>query len=135
MNIEFLVISYFVGLFVDWIFQSDWQASNKSKWEKSDNKLNSFSAVISHSSVYAILTTYIVIFCTNISNINAVIMILVLFITHMIIDTRIPVKYIMKLKGMSEDQINDHVRYGFLHIGIDHRLHEMVLFILSFFIR
>ena len=135
MNIEFLVISYFVGLFVDWIFQSDWQASNKSKWDKSDNKLNSFSAVISHSAVYAILTTYIVIFCTNISNINAVIMILVLFITHMIIDTRIPVKYIMKLKGMSDDQINDHVRYGFLHIGIDHRLHELVLFILSFFMR
>ena len=135
MNIEFLVISYFVGLFVDWIFQSDWQASNKSKWEKSDNKLNSFSALISHSAVYAILTTYIVNFCTNISNINAVIMILVLFITHMIIDTRIPVKYIMKLKGMSDDQINDHVRYGFLHIGIDHRLHELVLFILSFFMR
>lgn len=135
MNIEFLVVSYFVGLFVDWIFQSDWQASNKSKWEKSDNKLKSFSAVISHSAVYAILTTYIVIFCTNISNINAVIMILVLFITHMIIDTRIPVKFIMKLKGMTNDQINDSVRYGFLHIGIDHRLHEMVLFILSFFIR
>ena len=135
MNIEFLVISYFVGLFVDWIFQSDCQASNKSKWETCDNKLNSFSAVISHSAVYAILTTYIVIFCTNISNINAVIMILVLFITHMIIDTRIPVKYIMKLKGMSDDQINDHVRYGFLHIGIDHRLHELVLFILSFFMR
>ena len=135
MNIEFLVISYFVGLFVDWIFQSDWQASNKSKWDKSDNKLNSFSAVISHSAVYAILTTYIVYFCTNISNINAAIMILVLFITHMIIDTRIPVKYIMKLKGMSDDQINDHVRYGFLHIGIDHRLHEFVLFILSFFMR
>ena len=135
MNIEFLVISYFVGLFVDWIFQSDWQASNKSKWDKSDNKLNSFSAVISHSAVYAILTTYIVNFCTNITNINAVIMILVLFITHMIIDTRIPVKYIMKLKGMSDDQINDHVRYGFLHIGIDHRLHELVLFILSFFMR
>ena len=135
MNIEFLVISYFVGLFVDWIFQSDWQASNKSKWDKSDNKLNSFSAVISHSAVYAILTTYIVNFCTNITNINAVIMILVLFITHMIIDTRIPVKYIMKLKGMSDDQINDHVRYGFLHIGIDHRLHELTLFILSFFMR
>ena len=135
MNIECLVISYFVGLFVDWIFQSDWQASNKSKWDKCDNKLKSFSAVISHSAVYAILTTYIVIFCTNISNINAAIMILVLFITHMIIDTRIPVKYIMKLKGMSDDQINDHVRYGFLHIGIDHRLHELVLFILSFFMR
>ena len=135
MNIEFLVVSYFVGLFVDWIFQSDWQASNKSKWDKSDNKLNSFSAVISHSAVYAILTTYIVNFCTNISNINAAIMILVLFITHMIIDTRIPVKYIMKLKGMSDDQINDHIRYGFLHIGIDHRLHELILFILSFFMR
>lgn len=135
MNIEFLVVSYFVGLFVDWIFQSDWQAYNKSKWEKGDDKLNSLAAVISHSAVYASLTTYIVYFCINISNVNAVMMILVLFITHVIIDTRIPVKFIMKLKGMTNDQINDSVRYGFLHIGIDHRLHEMVLFILSFFIR
>lgn len=135
MNIEFLVVSYFVGLFVDWIFQSDWQAYNKSKWEKEDNKLNSLAAVMSHSSIYAILTTVIVYFCVNISNVNAAIMTLVLFITHVIIDTRIPVKFIMKLKGMTNDQINDSVRYGFLHIGIDHRLHEMVLFILSFFIR
>lgn len=135
MNIEFLVVSYFIGLFVDWIFQSDWQASNKSKWGKCDNKLKSLAAVITHSAIYAILTTVIVYFCINISNVNAAIMILVLFITHVIIDTRIPVKFIMKLKGMTNDQINDSVRYGFLHIGIDHRLHELVLFILSFFIR
>ena len=135
MNIEFLVVSYFIGLFVDWIFQSDWQASNKSKWGKCDNKLKSLAAVITHSAIYEILTTVIVYFCINISNINASIMTLVLFISHVIIDTRIPVKFIMKLKGMTNDQINDSVRYGFLHIGIDHRLHEMVLFILSFFIR
>lgn len=135
MNIEFLVVSYFVGLFVDWIFQSDWQAYNKSKWEKGDNKVKSLAAVMSHSSIYAILTTVIVYFCVNISNVNAAIMTLVLFITHVIIDTRIPVKFIMKLKGMTNDQINDSIRYGFLHIGIDHRLHEMVLFILSFFIK
>ena len=135
MNIDFLVVSYFVGLFVDWIFQSDWQAYNKSKWEKGDNKVKSLEAVITHSAIYAILTTVIVYFCINISNVNAAIMILVLFITHVIIDTRIPVKFIMKLKGMTNDQINDSVRYGFLHIGIDHRLHELVLFILSFFIR
>ena len=57
VNVEFLVIAYFVGLFVDWIFQWNWQAINKSKWSKNDNKLLSFCAVISHSVIYAMFTT------------------------------------------------------------------------------
>jgi len=56
VNVEFLVIAYFVGLFVDWIFQWNWQAINKSKWSKNDNKLLSFCAVISHSVIYAMFT-------------------------------------------------------------------------------
>nr|DAX84892.1 MAG TPA: Protein of unknown function (DUF3307) [Caudoviricetes sp.] len=32
INIEYLVVTYFVSLFVDWVFQTDWQATNKSKW-------------------------------------------------------------------------------------------------------
>ena len=58
-------------------------------------------------------------------------MLVTLFITHAIIDSRIPVKWIMRLKGMTKEQINDYIGYGFMHIGIDHRLHELVIFILS----
>ena len=32
VNVEFLIVTYFIGLFVDWVFQLDWQAINKSKW-------------------------------------------------------------------------------------------------------
>jgi hypothetical protein len=58
----------------------------------------------------------------------------VLLITHIIIDTRIPVKWIMRFKGMSWEQINDYQTYGFMHIGIDHRLHELVLLVMAFIV-
>lgn len=135
MNIEFLISSYLIGLFVDWVFQTDWQASNKSKWDEKDNKMKSLIAVTSHSIIYAILTSGILYLCIDLSIINFYKLVIILFITHAIIDTRIPVKLIMKLKGMTDEQINDYTKYGFLHIGIDHRLHEMVLFILSFLIK
>lgn len=124
---------YFISLFVDWIFQTSWQASNKSKWGISDNKKESFLAVVSHSLTYAILTTLIV-FLTLDQSKGFLISFCVLFVTHTIIDTRIPVKGIMRFKGMSKEQIDDIQNFGFMHIGIDHRLHEVVLLILSYFI-
>lgn len=133
MNIKFLVVSYFIGLFVDWIFQSNWEATNKSKWAKNDNKFKSFNAVVSHSLVYSILTTFFTLVLINQLN-PSLLVFIVLFTTHALIDTRIPVVWIMRLKGMSEWQIKDYTNYGFMYIGIDHRLHEMVLLILSLFI-
>lgn len=38
VNINYLIVTYIVSLFVDWIFQTEWQAINKSKWNKNDNK-------------------------------------------------------------------------------------------------
>lgn len=35
---------------------------------------------------------------------------------------------------MTKEQIGDYDQFGFMHIGIDHRLHELVIFILSFVI-
>lgn len=133
VNINFLVISYFIGLFVDWIFQWNWQAINKSKWDKNDNKLISFLAVTSHSFVYAVITSFIVLYLIG-DFAHIILVLMVLFVSHTIIDTRILVKLIMKFKGMSNDQINDYQNYGFMHIGIDHRLHELVLLILSLII-
>ena len=135
VNVEFLIVTYLVGLFVDWIFQSDWQAINKSKWGKNDNKYMSFYALLTHSFGYAYLTSCIVCLILNINTINFIIMLITLLISHAIIDTRIPVKLIMKLKGMKDEQINDYTNYGFMHIGIDHRLHELVILILSIFIK
>jgi hypothetical protein len=133
VNTQFLVVSYFVSLFIDWILQWQWQAVYKSKWDKDDDKSKSRIALITHSIIYGFLTSAIT--CFLIQDKSHYLMIcVILTITHGIIDTRIPVKYIMRFKGMSWDQIKDYNTYGFMHIGIDHRLHELVLLILSLFI-
>ena len=131
---EFLIVTYLVSLFVDWVFQFDWQAKYKSKWGKDDYKLLSSMALITHSLMYATITMMIVTGIVGLNIQQAAIMLAVLLISHAIIDTRIPVKAIMKLKGMTDDQINDYNNYGFMHIGIDHRLHEMVILVLSIII-
>lgn len=134
INIEYLVVTYFVSLFVDWVFQTDWQATNKSKWGKNDNKKISLIALSSHSLIYASITSLIVFIILGLNNMQYIITIITLFITHLIIDTRIPVKWIMRKKDMTDDQINDTANFGFMHIGIDHRLHEAVILILSLII-
>jgi hypothetical protein len=133
INVEFLVVSHFVGLFVDWIFQWQWQALNKSKWSKDDNKKLSFIAVLTHSFIYAFLTTLVTVCLTNNWQ-NFMLIFLAFFVSHMIIDTRIPVKYIMRFKGLSWENIYDYQNYGFMHVGIDHRLHELVNFVLAMFV-
>lgn len=133
MNIEFLIVSQIVGLFIDWIFQWNWQSVNKSKWNKGDNYMLSLLAVSSHSFVYAILTSFITLKIINqMEHLSLVFW--TLFITHMIIDTRVPVKYIMRFKGLTWEQIYDYQNFGFLHIGIDHRLHEITLLALALLI-
>ncbi len=134
INIEYLVVTYFVSLFVDWVFQTDWQATNKSKWGKNDNKKISLIALSSHSLIYASITSLIVFIILGLNNMQYIITIITLFITHLIIDTRIPVKWIMRKKDMTDDQINDTANFGFMHIGIDHRLHEAVILILALII-
>jgi hypothetical protein len=134
INITWLVTAYFISLFVDWIFQWNWQAVNKSKWNKG-NRINAFMAVASHSLIYAIITSTVLIFIFNYNYFTFSIIWDVLFVSHLLIDTRIPVKWIMRFKGMSWEQINDYQNYGFMHIGIDHRLHELVLLVLAFFVK
>jgi hypothetical protein len=136
INIKFLIVTYIIGLFVDWVFQWNWQAVNKSKWSKGNNKWLSLLAVSSHSFIYAILTSIFTLWIVFGSPIHSFwLVFLVLFITHTLIDTRIPVKAIMRFKGMSVEQINDYQNFGFMHIGIDHRLHEIVLLILALFVK
>lgn len=134
VDIDYLIVTYIVSLFVDWIFQTDWQAINKSKWNKNDNREISLIALSSHSMIYASITSLIVFMILRLNHVQYIITIITLFISHFIIDSRIPVKWIMRRKGMTYEQINDTVNYGFMHIGIDHRLHEAVIFILALFI-
>ena len=134
VNINYLIVTYIVSLFVDWKFQTEWQAINKSKWNKNDNKKISLIALSSHSMIYASITSLIVFIILRLNHVQYIITIITLFISHFIIDSRIPVKWIMRRKGMTYEQINDTVNYGFMHIGIDLRLHEVVIFILALFI-
>lgn len=133
VNIEFLVICYFISLFVDWIFQWEWQAINKSKWTNKNNLKLSFIAVTTHSLIYALISTITTLYLIQDMS-KFWLVFIVLFISHVIIDTRIPVKWIMRFKGISKENINDYQNYGFMHLGIDHRLHEAVILILAIFI-
>lgn len=135
MNTDFLIVSYIVGMFVDWVFQTNYQAFNKSKWGANDNKFYSLGALCRHSLTYSFITTIVVTVILNLSRHFALLMYIVLLLSHAIIDTRIPVKFILKLKGLSKEQINDSVNFGYLHIGVDQRLHELVLLVLAFFIK
>ena len=133
LDLKFLVVSYIIGLFIDWVFQWSWQANNKSRWGKNDNKMLSLAAVTSHALVYALLTSFITLpLIGKMSHFLTVFT--TLFISHAIIDTRIPVKYLMRFKGMSWEEIYDYKNSGFMHIGIDHRLHEIVLLVLAMII-
>lgn len=129
------MVVYFISLFIDWVFQWNWQAINKSKWNyKTDNLIKSTIAVVSHSLVYTTLTTLPLWFIFDFDYNTFSLIWDVLFYSHLLIDTRIPVKWIMRFKGMSWEQINDYQNYGFMHIGIDHRLHELVLLLLAFIV-
>jgi len=118
---------------------SDWQATNKSNWSllRIHEWHNSAYALIMHSMIYTMLSTAIMVLIGVLSidkDTTIFIVFGTLLVSHIIIDSRIPVKKIMKLKGMTEAQINDYQNYGFMHIGIDHRLHEAVLVGLAFFV-
>ena len=83
INVEFLVVTYLVGLFVDWVFQLEWQATNKSKWGKNDDKALSFIALLSHSMVYATLTSDIVALLLKLNSRNMCITTIVLLISNL----------------------------------------------------
>lgn len=134
MNTSFLIVAYLVSQAVDWIFQDQWQATNKSNWTKG-NRRTALGAVLTHSGTYACGVTVILDILRQIPEHQVWIVAIVLFVSHAIIDTRIPVKWIMRAKGLTPDQINDYPNYGFMHIGIDHRLHEIVLVILAMLIK
>lgn len=74
INIEYLVVTYFVSLFVDWVFQTDWQATNKSKWGKNDNKKISLIALSSHSLIYASITSLIVFIILGLNNMHTLLL-------------------------------------------------------------
>jgi len=128
MNLEFLILSIIIGRIVDFIFQFDWQARNKSKWSKGDDLKTSTIALFSHAWIYAFLTTFIVGLLLQIDYAKNLIVLCVLLFSHMIIDSRFPVKWIMRMHG----KIKDEKILPLLSTEIDQRLHEIILLILSF---
>ncbi len=131
MDIKFLITAFIISQFVDWVFQWQWQALNKSKWGRADDKRKSFAALMSHALVYSAITTIALFALSVISTDNVCLVFFFLLITHGLIDTRVPVKWLMRFKGVTPEQIGDSINFGFMHIGIDHRLHEISLLILA----
>ena len=134
INIPFLVVCYTVSHIIDWILQWDWQAINKSKWGLKDNKILSAAALLTHSVTYALCVVAICMIIGVLGDDKVGITLAYLFITHALIDNRWIVKKIMKFKGMKDSQVNDVVNFGWMHIGIDQRLHELSILLLSLFV-
>lgn len=134
INFEFLIIAFIVSPIVDWILQWEWQAMNKSRWGKGDNKKLSLSALFTHSWVYASVVTLVCLLLGVLGNNKSLMVLLVLFISHFIIDNRYIVKLVLRFKGISKYDVENNKNLGFLHIGIDRRLHELVILLLSLFI-
>jgi len=118
MNLEFLVVALIISKSVDWILQTQWQANNKTfdQW-----------ALIDHVTTYTLFTTALVVLITGITSILTIInMLILLWWSHAIIDQRGLIKKIMIWKGLSRHQVYSK-EYGWLELGIDQRLHELVI--------
>lgn len=118
MNLEFLVVALIIAKVVDWIFQTQWQAENKTK---------NIQALLDHCFTYSIITIWILILLgiLHIGIVTGIIWI-ILLISHILIDDRTLVKQIMMLKGLTRYQVHSK-EYGWLQIGIDQRLHELTI--------
>ncbi len=118
MNLEFLVAAVIVATAIDWIFQSQYQAENKTA---------NFWVLLEHSLYYSIPTVFVMVMLNIIApGLIAGYIWATLLISHMIIDNRYIVKFIMYLKGLSWEQINGK-EWGWLQVGIDQRLHDIVI--------
>jgi len=122
INLEFLVVALVVGRAVDWIFQSTDQARNKT---------TNLGYLFDHSLWYALLTLGTVVLINGYpkGNISLYILI-VLIISHMIIDNRMIVKMIMYLKGMTWEESGSK-EYEWLQRGIDQHLHDVVILFIA----
>lgn len=109
-NFEILVLCHFV---LDWIFQTEWQATNKPK---------NWQALFNHVSIYtfgmALAFVYLGI---------PLIWSIWVFATHFLIDRRLIVPLIMKyIKGIDQKKIPESL-FNILSITIDQILHLLVL--------
>lgn len=121
LNISFLGVTYLIGKSVDYILQTQSQAEKKTK---------DILTLATHSFVYSSWTTSLVTVILNITDIATIISLAwLLFFTHMLIDKRDIVKFIMHLKGVKYEEMN--TKYGWLQIEIDQRLHELVILALA----
>lgn len=121
MNVEFLITTLVVGKAIDWIFQTQKHAELKSKdmW-----------ILFQHSLIYSLWTTNIVVIITNITDIFSIVLICwILLLTHMVIDQRDIVKYIMHFKGIKWEDMD--VKYGWIQIELDQILHTLVILVLA----
>jgi len=125
MNIQFLVVALVIGRSVDWIFQSQTQAVNKS---------HDYWQLFIHCWIYAAFTSELTLMVIGKWNIiNAIFITFFLFATHFAIDNRILVRYILQLKGIPKNKIESG-SYAWLEIGVDQRLHDVCILILALII-
>ncbi len=127
VDITFLILTILCGAFYDWIFQLEWVFNNKNNM-LSKRFIRIYTLHL-HSAVYATLTYLTV--SVLIGHGLPLYVWVVLLLSHIFIDSRLPINAILKLKGIPEEDYLNCDRYGYLITNVDNRLHELVIIILA----
>ena len=123
LDLQLLVVMILVGSFVDWIFQLEWVFKNKNN--RLASKLIRRYTLILHSLAYSIMTYLLTLLI--IGRDYRIYIWALLFVSHIIIDNRKPINFILKVKGISEEDYDNYKDYGYMITAIDQRLHEAVI--------
>lgn len=125
-NLQLLVILLLIGAIVDVLFQFEWVFKNKDNIT-SDSKVRNYTLFL-HSFVYATLTYIFTLLILQRD--HGVHVWIILFLSHLYIDSRIPINFILKFKGVLEKDYRNNKDYGYLIMAVDQRLHELVILII-----
>ena len=131
MNIQLFILLFIIGKSVDFLLQSNEQAITKTKiYEEPENALRS---LLTHSFTYSIATVLLTAFIIDLYLYEWIIIAGTLLVTHFLIDTRIPIIYLFRVKGIDELTQPNYMR-AILSMEMDQILHNMVILIISLII-
>lgn len=124
INIPLLVVLFIVSKIFDFLIQTSWEAEEKSK---------KIAPLLVHSFIYSFFSSVVTYLLVPLTTCQLSIIFVVLFVTHIFIDSRRPVLWWMKNVKLIKGDLSK--KWGPFHIDIDQRMHELVILILAIVIK
>jgi hypothetical protein len=130
--VTLFVVLVFLHFIADWVFQTHFEAVNKTK--------NAYIRFI-HCVIYATLVTVPLTFIVPLSLTGGILAYVTLLVSHFIIDTYIPVylwaKYLRRIPNLTKENFASHFKHPvhvILFIMIDQLAHISFLWVVAYII-